>query len=210
MLRHSSGFPLPFLPRFLPNFSSSLFTWYALLCTIVGVGRFNVLPSEPEVWATWNRKASQYDDVGTVFTDQSTTATASMTSAVTSSTTSTSITRTGDLSLPSSSFPGTSESSEAPAGLSTGAKAGIGDSIGVGAILAAAVVFLLWKMRRNKKAAKQEQQHPSVYNNPMADSSWQQSQYMYASKEPQHRPPQELSGTPMQGYYERAELPAHN
>jgi hypothetical protein len=77
--------------------------------------------------------------------------------------------------------------------------------------MAVAVVYLFWKMRRNEKAAKQgEQQQPSN-NNPMTDA-WQQSQYVYTSKGYQYQPPhpQELSGTPLQGFDGPAELPTHN
>ncbi|KAM5368601.1 hypothetical protein ACJA88_010951 [Fusarium oxysporum] len=180
-------------------------------CCNSGVGRFNVLPSDPEVWATWNRKATRYDVVGTMFSGQSTTETASTTTDVTSSTASASFTTTSDASIPSSSVPDTREPSETPAGLSTGAKAGIGAGVSVGAIMAVAVIYLFWKMRRNEKAAKQGEQQPPLNNNPMTDA-WQQSQYVYASKGYQYQPqsPQELSGTPLQGYNGPAELPAHN
>ncbi|KAH7264752.1 uncharacterized protein BKA55DRAFT_685241 [Fusarium redolens] len=144
---------------------------------------------------------------------KSTTETASATTDVASSTASafSSSTTTSNASLPSSSEPGKSESSEAPAGLSTGAKAGIGAGVGVGAIMAVAVIYLFWKMRRNEKAAKQGEQQPSLSNNSMTDAR-QQSQYVCASKGYQYQPqtPQELSGTPLQGYNGRAELPAHN
>ncbi|SCV34641.1 uncharacterized protein FFB14_05100 [Fusarium fujikuroi] len=183
-------------------------------CCNSGVGRFNVLPSDPEVWATWNRKATRYDVVGTMFSGQSTTETTSATTDVTSSTTSassSSSTTTSDASIPSSSVSDTPEPSEAPAGLSTGAKAGIGAGIGVGVIMAVAVIYLFWKMRRNEKAAKQGEQQQTSNSNPMTDA-WQQSQYVYASKGYQYQPPhpQELSGTPVQGFNGPAELPAHN
>ncbi|KAF4943916.1 hypothetical protein FGADI_13087 [Fusarium gaditjirri] len=180
-------------------------------CCNSGVGRFNVLPSDPEVWATWNRKATRYDVVGTMFSGQSTTETASATTEVTSSTTSASSTTTSDASIPSSSVSNTPEPSETPAGLSTGAKAGIGAGVGVGAIMAVAVKYLFWKMRRNEKTAKQGEQQPPSNNNPMTDA-WQNSQYVYTSKGYQYQPqpPQELSGTPLQGYNGPAELPGHN
>ncbi|KAF5649946.1 uncharacterized protein FTJAE_744 [Fusarium tjaetaba] len=148
-----------------------------------------------------------------MFSDQSTTETASATTDVMSSTASvsSSSTTTSDASIPSSSVPDTPEPSEAPAGLSTGAKARIGAGVGVGAIMAVAVVYLFWKTRRKEKAAKKgEQQQPSN-NNPMTDA-WQQSQYVYTSKGYQYQPPhpQELSGTPLQGFNGPAELPAHN
>lgn len=181
-------------------------------CCNSGVRRFNVLPSDPEVWATWNRKATRYDVVGTIFSGQSTTETAPATTDVTSSTASaSSSTTTSDASIPSSSVPDTPEPSEAPAGLSTGAKAGIGAGVGVGAIMAVPVIYLFWKMRRNEKAAKQGEQRQPSNKNPMTDA-WKQSQYVYASNGYQYQPPhpQELSETPLQGFNGPAELPAHN
>ncbi|SPJ85628.1 uncharacterized protein FTOL_11409 [Fusarium torulosum] len=111
-------------------------------CCNSGVGRFNVLPSNPEVWATWNRKATQYAVVGTMFRDESTSTKASATTTIISSTTyatSASATSTGESSMSSSSVPDKTGSSEAPSGLSTSAKAGIGAGIGVGAVMAVAV-----------------------------------------------------------------------
>ncbi|KAH6956456.1 hypothetical protein DER45DRAFT_269864 [Fusarium avenaceum] len=104
-------------------------------CCNSGIGRFNVLPSNPEVWATWNRKATQYVVVGTIFKDESTSTKASATTTIISSATCTasaSVTSASETSMSSSSMPKTTESSEAPSGLSTGAKAGIGAGIGVG------------------------------------------------------------------------------
>ncbi|KAF5562013.1 hypothetical protein FPHYL_5882 [Fusarium phyllophilum] len=146
-----------------------------------------------------------------MFSDQSTTETASATTDVTSSTASASSTTTSDAPIPSSSVLNTPEPSEAPAGLSTGAKAGIGAGVGVGAIMAVAVIYLFWKMRRNETAAKQGEQRPPSNNNPMTDA-WQQSQYVYTSKgyQCQPQPPQELSGTPLQCFNGPAELPEHN
>ncbi|KAF5000893.1 hypothetical protein FGRMN_1502 [Fusarium graminum] len=179
-------------------------------CCNSGVGRFNVLPSNPEIWATWDRKATQYAVVGTVFKDESTsTRTAATTKVIPASTSaiSTSETSTAESSTSSSSTP---EPSEALTGLSTGAKAGIGAGIGVGAITAGALIYLLWKMRKNGRAAKSEKQAPPVYYEPTTDASWQQSHYTSAPNELQPRPPQELDGHQYQDYNIRAELPAHN
>jgi uncharacterized protein (TIGR03382 family) len=93
--------------------------------------------------------------------------------------------------------------------MSIGAKAGIGAGIGAGAVLAVAVVYLLWRMRRNKKAIEQEKQFPPTYYGPGMDASWQQSHYTYGVKELHSQPPQELHGQTLQGYNVRAELPAH-
>ncbi|KAH7236291.1 hypothetical protein BKA59DRAFT_516809 [Fusarium tricinctum] len=180
---------------------------------ISGVGRFNVLPSNPEVWATWNRKATQYAVVGTIFRDESTSNKASATATIISSatyTTSASITSASESAMTSSSMPKTTESSEAPSGLSTGAKAGIGAGIGVGAVLAVAVILLLWNMRRTRRAIESEKQLPPMYYNPTMAASWQQSHHVHDPKELQSRPPQELDGHQCQAYNVRVELPAHS
>jgi hypothetical protein len=53
--------------------------------------------------------------------------------------------------MSSSYVPDKTGSSEAPPGLSTGAKVGVGADIGVGA-----VIYLLWKMRSNRRATEGE------------------------------------------------------
>ncbi|CAG7555047.1 unnamed protein product [Fusarium equiseti] len=181
-------------------------------CCNSGVGRFNVLPSNPEVWATWDRKATEYAVVGTVFIGESTTTAASATSDTSSLvtyTTSASITTASEASSSSSHAPDSTTSTEGAPGMSIGAKAGIGAGIGAGAVLAVAVVYLLWKMRRNKKAIEQEKQFPPTYYGPGMDASWQQSHYTHGVKELHSQPPQELHGQTLQGYNVRAELPAH-
>ncbi|KAH7176186.1 hypothetical protein EDB81DRAFT_706464 [Dactylonectria macrodidyma] len=178
-------------------------------CCNSGVGRFNVLPSEPEIWATWDREASQYVVVGTLFDSDPTSTTAPATTSKISSTTSATSAPITTARETSTSVPtqDASGSSEAPMGLSTGAKAGIGAGAGVGAILIAAVAYLLWKTRKNSRAAKDNKQMPPDYHRqPPIYHTWQQSHY--APKEPQH--PQELHGHAFQGYNVRAELPAHN
>ncbi|KAH7121730.1 hypothetical protein B0J13DRAFT_512381 [Dactylonectria estremocensis] len=179
-------------------------------CCNSGVGRFNVLPSEPDIWATWDREASQYTVVGTVFDGKPTSTTAQVTTSDVSSTTfatSAPITTTRETttSAPTHSGQAVSASSEAPLGLSTGAKAGIGAGAGVGVVLIAAVAYLLWKTRKNDRAAKENKQTPDYHGQPSMNYAWQQPQS--APKEPQH--PQELHGHAFQGYSVRAELPAH-
>lgn len=168
-----------------------------------------MLPSEPDSWATWDRAASQYIVVGTMFTGNPTSLTSSS-SATTSETSSRATassdpdTTTSETSSPTESAQGASGSSEPHTELSTGAKAGIGAGVGVGAILTAAVVYLLWKMRKNEKAAKESKQLPYAHNGPPPmESAWQQP--YYAPTEPQK--PQELHGHQYQGYGVRAELP---
>ncbi|KAH7017201.1 hypothetical protein EDB80DRAFT_278810 [Ilyonectria destructans] len=179
-------------------------------CCNSGVGRFNVLPSEPDIWATWDRKATEYAVVGTVFdSDPASTTAPATTTSIPSATTSTSApgTTTIETSAPSNSALNTSAPSETPSGLSTGAKAGIGAGAGVGAIVVAAVAYLLWKTLKNDRAAKENKQLPLTnHEQPPKDGAWQQSHY--APKEPQV--PQELHGDQYQGSNVRAELPAHN
>lgn len=169
-----------------------------------------MLPSEPDIWATWDREAIEYAVVGTVFDSDPTSTTAPATTiTIPWTTTSTSApgTTTSETSAPSNSALNTSGSSETPSGLSTSAKAGIGAGAGVGAIVVAAVAYLLWKTRKNGRAAEENKQSPPIsHEQPPVDGAWQQSHY--APKEPQI--PQELHGHQYQGYDVRAELPAHN
>ncbi|KAL6856717.1 hypothetical protein J3F83DRAFT_751584 [Trichoderma novae-zelandiae] len=113
-------------------------------CCNSGAGRFNVLPKNPQVWATWNNEASSYRVVGTVYTGNPTST--SRGSAKTKATTAPATTTTTS-SAPTNTNPGESDQSS---GLSNGAKAGIGVGAGVGAILVAAVAFLVWKLRQRR------------------------------------------------------------
>ncbi|KAG8671799.1 hypothetical protein FPOAC2_05157 [Fusarium poae] len=179
-------------------------------CCNSGVGRFAVLPSNPKVWATWDRRATKYTVVGTVFIDEATSTPAPATSDASSLVTSAStyVTTTSEASA-SSSASNTPASADEPAGISTSAKAGIGAGVGVGAVLAMTVVYLLWRIRKNK-ATEREKQLPPTYYGPGTDASWQQHHYALGVKELQPQPPQELHGQALQGYNVRAELPAHN
>lgn len=111
-------------------------------CCDSGAGRFNVLPKEAEVWATWNVEASSYRVVGTVYTGNPT----STSSAPTRSSTSTGTT-TATSATPTGTAPNDSDKSS---GLSNGAKIGIGVGVGVGVVLLAAIAFLAWKLRQRK------------------------------------------------------------
>ncbi|KAL6917525.1 hypothetical protein FSST1_009020 [Fusarium sambucinum] len=97
-----------------------------------------------------------------------------------------------------------------PTGISTGVKAGIGAGVGVGAVLVMTVVYLMWRIRKNKKATEKEKQLPSTYYGPGTDASWQQHHYELGVKEFTPQPPQELHGQALPGYNVRAELPANN
>ncbi|UKZ56948.1 hypothetical protein TrVGV298_010795 [Trichoderma virens] len=112
-------------------------------CCDTGAGRFNILPKNPQVWATWNNEASVYKVVGTVYTSSPST-----TSKVPTKATSTApATTTTTSAAPTNSSPSQSDQSS---GLSTGAKAGIGVGVAVGVILLAVIAFLAWKLRQRK------------------------------------------------------------
>ncbi|KPM36212.1 hypothetical protein AK830_g10347 [Neonectria ditissima] len=179
-------------------------------CCNSGVGRFNVFPSEPDTWAIWNKEVTQYTVVHTLSSTEPTSTTTQAKTTSTSSakiTTSTLSTTTREIPSPTDSAINTPGSSEAPVGLSTGAKAGIGAGAVIGAVITAAIVYLLWKTRKNERAAKENKQlPPACHPPPPMDSAWQRS--YYTLKEPQN--PQELDGRQYQGYMIRAELPAHN
>ncbi|KAF5674889.1 hypothetical protein FHETE_2640 [Fusarium heterosporum] len=132
----------------------------------------------------------------------------SSTSVISAPETSTSESSTSSSSTPDT--PDTPQPSEALTRLSSGAKEGIEVGIGVGAIIAGALIYLLWKMCKNGRAAESEKQAPPVYYEPTLDASWQQSHHMFAPKELKPQPPQELDGHQYQGYNIRAELPAHS
>ncbi|RSM12407.1 hypothetical protein CEP52_002494 [Fusarium oligoseptatum] len=119
-------------------------------CCDNGVGRFNVYPSKPKPWATWNRQATEYLVVGTMYTGDAASSTAEATTTATSE--SSSAATTSEAITSSTGEAQASEPTEAPApGLSTGAQAGIGVGVGVGALVVAAVIYLFWKMRKNEK-----------------------------------------------------------
>lgn len=169
-------------------------------CCDNGVGRFNVYPSKPKPWATWNRQATEYLVVGTMYTGDPASSTAEATTTGASSsartTSEAASSTTGEAQAP--------ESTEAPAaGLSTGAQAGIGVGVGVGSLVIAAVVYLFWKMRKNEKAAKEGNHSSPDHGAPQMGNAWQQTHYL-------PKEPQELHGHQFQGYGVRAELPAQN
>lgn len=118
-------------------------------CCDTGVARFDVLPSNPQVSATWNAKSSRFAVVLTT-TSSTPTLTLPTTSGFTDATTNT--------PNPSPTFP--NQSPDPPGlpqtttqGLSTAAQVGIGvGAAAVGAMLMAAVVWLLWRRRKSKTA----------------------------------------------------------
>lgn len=121
-------------------------------CCNSGVGRFNVLPPEPDIWARWNRDSEEYSVVGTMFEDTATTTSSQprpTTSRAPATTTNESQTTASQIPEPKESIDDPNEEEES---LSTGAMAGIGVGAAIGVLLVVAVSFLLWKLRRQKKA----------------------------------------------------------
>lgn len=117
-------------------------------CCDSGVGRFEVLPLEPQTWATLNTASSKYIVVRTLADESTSTSLAILASTTAASSTFASTTTTAS----SIAVVATAEPTEAePEGLTGAAKAGIGIGVSVGALLVVAVVFLLWKIWRNKK-----------------------------------------------------------
>ncbi|PTB64867.1 hypothetical protein BBK36DRAFT_1170536 [Trichoderma citrinoviride] len=121
-------------------------------CCDSGAGRFNVLPRDPDVFATWNNEASSYRVVGTVYTGNPTS-----TSSAPAKTTSTTAATTTSSAPTNTSPPNDSDQSS---GLSNGAKIGIGVGVGVGVVLLAAIAFLVWKLRQRKASSMAVRIHP--------------------------------------------------
>ncbi|TFB01213.1 hypothetical protein CCMA1212_006964 [Trichoderma ghanense] len=115
-------------------------------CCDSGAGRFNVLPKEAQVWATWNVEASSYRVVGTVYTGNPTSTSRAPT---TTQPTTAAITTTSRAAPTNTSANDSDQSS----GLSNGAKIGIGVGVGVGVVLLAAIAFLVWKLRQRKASS---------------------------------------------------------
>ncbi|KAI5466744.1 hypothetical protein BGZ63DRAFT_398379 [Mariannaea sp. PMI_226] len=132
-------------------------------CCDSGVGQFQVPPSKPDTWATYNPQSSHYVVLRALTnapTSAKTTATgrpgaASTTSRLLPST-------TGDKSATTSQAAGSTE------GLSSGVKIGIGIGVGVGVLLIATVAFLLWKLRKSKKMMEAQTQAQTQPPNPYA------------------------------------------
>lgn len=125
-------------------------------CCDEGVGRFDVLPSKPEVLARWDDRSSQFvvllQRTSSSSSQTSTTLMASTTAPASEPIgppapgTSSSTLPTSNPSSDAESQPQTTPSSQ----LSVGAKAGIGAGAGVLLVALAAVGFLLFRLRQKK------------------------------------------------------------
>ncbi|KAK3685290.1 hypothetical protein B0T22DRAFT_465279 [Podospora appendiculata] len=99
-------------------------------CCDTGVGRFDVLPTQPEVWASWDAKAFRFV-VHHPLTSNTTAAIPSQPSRAPNSTS-------------------TSTSTPSSLTISTGAWLGIGIAAAAIVLLSAAVMYLSWRLYRNK------------------------------------------------------------
>ena len=181
-------------------------------CCNTGNGRFELLPSNPEPWATWDNTKSQFIVVKPLSTATTTsTSTTANTPTPTSTSARSSTTTTTSSPPPAQTAPGAITSDQAQStGLSTGAQAGIGVGVSVSAVLLGVIAYLLWKLYQNQKGAKQpenqgqdtNQQYPT---SPYHGQVTQPEMYAYPGELSAERPPMELGGIPRP--QEPAELP---
>ena len=156
-------------------------------CCDSGVGRFQVLPENPTIWASWNSGKSKYVTV------------AAATS--TSASTSTAPTSTSD-----------SESSSKVSELSTAAKAGIGVGFIAAFVLAGIGAILLWKRYRDKRARARAGAGPQDQGQYPQPGTYPQQQPPFDGKYASHytelssQSPLELDASPA---HRPAELPGH-
>jgi hypothetical protein len=188
-------------------------------CCDSGVGRFNVPPTEPEIWATYNVQSSRFIVVGTVYTGGKASSTAASTTSSASQTSSTSESQPSDSATtisstsstvdPKSQGTGASDAAtqqSSGTGLSGGAIGGIVAGICVSVILLLAAAFLFWRSRKKSHAAE-----PNTQPQPPMEQPKQYYTGVPGPAEmdptPKHYavPPQELHGHANT----RTELPAH-
>lgn len=117
-------------------------------CCDTGVGRFRVLPSDPDVWARFDTKEETYRVVGTMFTGNPTSSETETIATSTATTTSSGTTTEADPANETSSNASDEQGNETSNGLSTGAKAGIGVGAGLAVLLVLALAVFCWRRRR--------------------------------------------------------------
>ncbi|KAI6085028.1 hypothetical protein F4821DRAFT_261392 [Hypoxylon rubiginosum] len=173
-------------------------------CCDSGVGRFDVLPSNPITTATWNVAKSQFVVIATSTSSSTTSSSPSTSSSVTSSistssSTSISSPTTSNPSLLPTSQPVTSNTaaSTTSTGLSMGEKVGIGVGVGLGSLLLAVLTYVIWLLRKKSNAAQQQSSQESLAGQQPAMA------YEYPKWA---SPPQELSNEQM-NHNLRYELP---
>ncbi|KXX74638.1 hypothetical protein MMYC01_208524 [Madurella mycetomatis] len=146
-------------------------------CCDEGVARFEVFPSSPEVFATFDAEVSQFVVI------QRTTSSSALSTPTTTTTSAAALTSTSQSSNPTPDS--SAQTQPAPPALSTGAQAGIGVGAGILAVALAVVAFLLLKLRKKNaqlaemEKAQEAQQYggPGPMHNPTeykADIPWYQ------------------------------------
>ncbi|VUC34398.1 unnamed protein product [Clonostachys rosea] len=156
--------------------------WYSAdSCCSTGVGRIELLPSNPDIWASYDNSSSSYDVVKsrTLISSSSTqlSTSTSSSSSSTSSATSSATTTTSAASPTSTSDESNSGSSSG--GLTTGAKAGIGVGVTLGVIALLCLGFFLnrwYEAKKRADAQAQEQEYPHSPGKYSELASWGTSQ----------------------------------
>lgn len=180
-------------------------------CCDSGVARFDVLPSNPQTWATWNVAATSFIVVNKAQATSTPSSSLSSSATTTPTQTTTSLTSeqppstTATYARDNPSESSQAEPNQSPSSLSTAVQAGIGAGVGVVVILIAAIGFLVWKLRRTKKAtaeaaaaaavAAQSQDHWNGYG--QGDGSESAGWYYSAGGVSAHKEPlptQEVDG----------------
>jgi hypothetical protein len=120
-------------------------------CCDTGVGRFRVLPSNPEVWARFDRNEETYSVVGTMFTGNPTSSEAEATVTSTSTTASSGTTTEAEPANETSRDANNEQGSKGNDGLSTGARIGIGVGAGLGVLILLLLAIFCWRRRRRPR-----------------------------------------------------------
>lgn len=191
-------------------------------CCDSGVGRFEVLPAQPNTWAVWDSSKTLYSVVTPLPTSSSSSSSAISTSSATSSAASTTgsasrsetsatdtsgasrlSTQTGppEQAATNSNTPTTGASQSS--GLSTAAQAGIGAGAAVGALLVAAVAYMWWKMQKMQQGR----------GGPSGSDAWQGSQDAYPTDSvaaPQYYPQDPRRKVELYGNTGAHELQGHH
>ncbi len=187
-------------------------------CCNGGVGRFEVLPAQPDIWAQWDPAKMRYVvktplstvpsslTSSTASTTSSATSTASSNASQQTSATETSASPNGS-QLPTqtgqvaTNQPPSTEPSQSSSGLSTAAQAGVGVAAAVGALLIAAVAYLWWKLHKSGQARRGSGSGPQWQGPQDAYPTSQPSALLYSSQDLRrkfelqgHEDTQELQG----------------
>ena len=145
-------------------------------CCNTGVGRFELLPSNPEAWATWDNTKSKFIVVKAL--SPSTTVSTSTIASTASTPVPTSATTTAPPPAQSGSGQTQSESS----GLSTAVQAGVGVGVSVSAILLGVIAYLLWKLYQNKKGVEGRGGNPNTPEHQGQDGNTQYPTQLYSEQ----------------------------